>query len=156
MTALEGTDLAAGLRNSVWAYPLANAGHLHGVALLVGGSVPLNLRLLGVWKSLPLLPLRRVLARTADAGLLLAVTFGMLLFITRASEYVKSEIFISKMLLLVVGIANTAALRMITAEKLLRRESASEKLPKPVRLAAGVSLLVWLAVLTHGRLIGYF
>ena len=154
--ALEGSDLASGLRNSAWAYPLVNAGHLHGVALLVGGSVPLNLRLLGVWRSLPLFPLRRVLARTADAGLLLAVTFGFLLFAARASEYIRSGLFVTKMLLLAAGIAGTAALRIATSEKRLGGGMASGRPPAAVRAVAGFSLAVWLAVLTLGRLIGYF
>ena len=52
--ALEATALATGLRNSVWSYPLVNAAHILGVALLVGSIVPLDLRLLGAWRSAPL------------------------------------------------------------------------------------------------------
>ena len=69
--ALEATPLATALRGSVWVYPLVNAAHILGVALLVGSIVPLDLRLLGVWRSVPLTPLWGVLTRTAGAGLIL-------------------------------------------------------------------------------------
>lgn len=46
LAALEATELARALRDSVWIYPLVNAGHILGVALLVGSIVPLDLRLL--------------------------------------------------------------------------------------------------------------
>lgn len=66
--ALEATDLATTLRGSVWAYPLVNAAHILGVALLVGATVPLDLRLLGAWRSLPLGPLWRVLTARRRRG----------------------------------------------------------------------------------------
>ena len=107
LLALEGTTLARGLRASVWVYPLVNAAHILGVALLVGAIVPLDLRLLGGWGTLPLAPLWRVLTRTAAFGLMLAVGAGGLMFITRASEYAASEFFVAKMV--IVGMATASA-----------------------------------------------
>ena len=46
---LEQGALAQALAGSVWWYPLINAGHILGIALLVGGIIPLDLRLLGLW-----------------------------------------------------------------------------------------------------------
>src|SRR5687768_18191269 len=96
--AMEATELAVALRNSVWSYPLVNAAHILGIALLVGSIVPLDFRLLGAWRSVALAPLWSVLTRTAGAGLVLAIIFGVLLFITRATEYVASNLFVAKML----------------------------------------------------------
>ena len=149
--ALEATDLAVALRNSVWTYPLVNAAHLLGVALLVGSIVPLDLRLLGAWRSVPLAPLGAVLTRIAGGGLVLAMIFGTLLFITRASEYIASNVFISKMVVVAVGTANALALRMMW-----RAQVSDGKTPVRLRLAAGISLATWLAALTLGRLVGYF
>jgi hypothetical protein len=154
--ALEATDLAVALRNSVWTYPLVNAAHLLGVALVVGSIVPLDLRLLGAWRSVPLAPLGGILTRIAGAGLVLAMIFGSLLFITRASEYITSNVFISKMVVVAVGTANALALRMTWLTGVSERTSTDGKTPARLRLAAGVSLVTWLAALTLGRLIGYF
>ena len=156
LVALEATAVAGALRGSVWAYPLVNAGHILGVALLVGAMLPLDLRLLGAWRSVPLAPLWRVLTRTAGAGLGLAMVCGILLFITRASEYVASGLFISKMVAVGIGTANVVALRMLVPEATAPMRSALEKPPVRVQLASGISLAAWLTALILGRLVGYF
>jgi hypothetical protein len=153
LSALEATALARALRDSVWTYPLVNAGHILGVALLVGAIVPLDLRLLGAWRSAPLPPLWKVLTRTAAAGLVLAIGCGFLLFIARATEYAASGWFIAKMAVVGTGTANALALRMIAPDGL---RPAVEKPPRHVQLAGGISLAAWLAALTLGRLVGYF
>jgi hypothetical protein len=156
LVGLEATALARALRDSVWTYPLVNAGHILGVALLVGSIVPLDLRLLGAWRSVPLAPLWRVLTRTAAAGLVLAMVCGSLLFITRATEYVASDLFLSKMAVVCAGTANAMIVRMMAPRELLRPQPAVEKPPASVQLAGGVSLAAWLTALTLGRLLGYF
>lgn len=154
--ALEATPLATALRGSVWVYPLVNAAHILGVALLVGSIVPLDLRLLGVWRSVPLTPLWGVLTRTAGAGLILAMIFGALLFITRASEYTASNLFISKMAVVALGTANALALRVLPRTQVSEITLTKGKPPARLRLAGGISLVTWLTALTLGRLIGYF
>jgi hypothetical protein len=154
--ALEATPLATALRGSVWVYPLVNAAHILGVALLVGSIVPLDLRLLGVWRSVPLTPLWGVLTRTAGAGLILAMIFGALLFITRASEYTASNLFISKMAVVALGTANALALRVLPQTQVSEITSTKGKPPARLRLAGCISLVAWLTALTLGRLIGYF
>ena len=153
--ALEATELAAALRNSVWSYPLVNAAHILGVALLVGSIVPLDLRLLGAWRSVPLAPLWNVLSCSAGAGLVLAVVFGSLLFISRATEYVVSNLFIAKMAAVAVGTVNVLALRILGGQSSEIALACAEP-PAAVRLAAGVSLAAWSAALVLGRLVGYF
>jgi hypothetical protein len=154
--ALEATALAIALRNSVWSYPLVNAAHILGVALLVGSIVPLDLRLLGAWRTAPLAPLWNILTRTAGAGFLLAIIFGMLLFITRATEYIASNLFLAKMAVVIIGTANVIALRMPPPADRAEITSAHTVPPLRLRLAAGVSLTAWLAAMTLGRLVGYF
>ena len=154
LAALEATALAQALRDSVWTYPLVNAGHILGVALLVGSIVPLDLRLLGAWRSVPLTPLWRVLTRTAAAGLVLAIACGSLLFAARATEYAASGLFVAKMAIVGAGTVNALVLRTVQHEDLLR--ARPETPPVRVRLAGGVSLAAWLTALTLGRLVGYF
>jgi hypothetical protein len=154
--ALEATELAVALRNSVWSYPLVNAAHILGVALLVGSIVPLDLRVLGAWRSLPLAPLVGVLTRVAGAGLVVAMIFGSLLFITRASEYVVSGLFISKMIAVAVGTANALALRKMWRADVSEMASPDGTVPVRLRFAAGISLVTWVTALTLGRLVGYF
>lgn len=148
--------LAMALRNSVWIYPLVNAAHILGVALLVGATVPLDLRLIGVWRSVSLMPLWRVLTRVASAGLALAMVCGSLLFITRATEYAASSLFIAKMVVVAIGTANALAIRLMRIEAHLCLVPATVTLPVRLRLAGGVSLVAWVTALGLGRLVGYF
>jgi hypothetical protein len=156
LAALEATALARELRGSVWVYPLVNAGHVAGVALLVGAIVPLDLRLIGLWPTAPLAPLWQVLGRTAGVGLLLAIGCGSLLFTAQATDYAASRLFIAKMAVVAAAIANALLLRLTVSGDAPRTIAASGRLPVGVRLAGCVSLVGWLTALILGRLIGYF
>lgn len=149
LAAIEGWGPVAALGNSVLAYPLVNAAHVLGVALLVGGVVPLDLRLMGFWSAVARAPLQRVLTRTASAGLAVAVVSGMLLFATRAGEYAQSPYFLAKICLVLLG-----AINVVLLTRLL--EASSHPLTLAVRLLALVSLACWLGALLLGRLVGYF
>jgi len=155
LSTLEASALATALSGSVWVYPLVNAGHVLGVALLVGAIVPMDLRLLGAWPAVPLAPLCRVLAGCAAAGLLLAAVCGALLFVTGASDYLASNLFVAKMTLVALATTNALTLRLSGFHACLRAADAGQALPHRVRAGAAVSLLAWLVVLILGRLVGY-
>jgi hypothetical protein len=147
---LEQLPAIAALRGSVLAYPLVNALHLVGVALLFGAIVPLDLRLAG-WRrdTIPVDRLARVLLPVAVAGLLIAACAGLLLFATDARAYAASPLFRAKILLIGVALLNALGLRAID----WRGAVASAW---PMRVAGAASLLLWLGVLVLGRLVGYF
>ena len=155
-SALEAAELARALRDSVWAYPIVNAGHVFGIALLVGSIVPLDLRLLGLWPNTSVASLRQVLTVTAAAGLVIAVACGLLLFSTRATEYLGSKFFIAKMAVIAIGVINAATLRWRCNSAWLRSNAHATAIHLPVRVAAAVSLATWIAALVLGRLVGYF
>lgn len=152
--ALETSAFAVALRNSTWVYPLVNAAHVLGLALLVGSIVPLDLRLLGCWRSIPANPLWRVLAGCAAAGAGIAVATGSLLFAARATEYAQSVWFLAKMATFGVGIANAIALRRFAAKR--NWPQALDSVPCRAKVAAGISLAAWFLTLVLGRLVGYF
>jgi len=154
LAALEAATLARELRNSVWVYPLVNSGHILGIALLVGAVVPFDLRLLGVWRGVRLVPLWRVLSSMASIGMAIAIAFGVPLFIVRATEYAQSDLFLGKMIVFVIGCINALALRRAAARSAWL--DADTPAPTSARIAAVVSLVAWMAVLVLGRLVGYF
>lgn len=79
---LEASSIAAFLRQSRWTYPAVNALHLLGVALLVGAIVPMDLRLMGLWRAdMSLALVLRLLRPVAAVGAGLAIVAGTLLFI---------------------------------------------------------------------------
>ena len=149
LAALEQAPLVEALRNSTYVYPLVNAFHVVGIALLFGGIVPLDLRLAG-WRrdTAPVDPLARLLLPVAIFGLVLAIATGLLLFATDARAYAESWLFRTKLVLIAAALVNALALRRIDWR-------SGDPVPRRVAWAGIVSLLLWLGVIVVGRLIGY-
>jgi hypothetical protein len=120
-----------------------------GVALLVGGIAVLDLRLLGLWRGVPVALLARPTVTVAVAGLALAFATGPLLLIVRATEYVENPFLFWKFGAIVVGLANVAALRLMG-------DWRDDRLAGRRRVAGLVSLVAWLGALTAGRMIAYW
>lgn len=151
--AVQNTAVASTLRHSLWLYPIVNTGHIVGLGLLLGAIVALDLRLLGAWRGIPIATLNRVLLPVALTGLVLALTSGALLFSVRAGEYVAMPLFWAKLSLIAAALANALLLRASLAWKACR-DSALDTVPR-LRVAGGLSIALWLAVITAGRMIGY-
>ena len=109
-TALEGTALAQALRGSRWLYAALNTAHIFAIALLIGSVVPLNLRLLGVWRGISREVVVQVLAPIAASGLILALLTGTLLFSVRAQEYGGVGFLQLKLTFIAVGVLSALAL----------------------------------------------
>jgi len=137
------------LRFSRWAYAMVNAGHVLAIALVVGGAIPLSLRLFGLWPSVPRAALVRVLSLTAGIGLGLALMSGSLLFATRAPEYVANPAFQIKMALILTG-ASSAVLAHVRHGWAL--DGASHRAARGI---AVVSVICWIGALVSGRLIAF-
>ena len=146
---LEQVPAVEALRNSTYVYPLVNAVHVIGIALLFGGIVPLDLRLAG-WRraEAPVDPLARLLLPVAIFGLVLAIGSGLLLFATDARAYAASWLFRAKLVLIAAALLNALALRRID----WRSEA---RCTKRIAWAGIASLLLWLSAIVVGRLIGY-
>ncbi|MDE0705215.1 MAG: hypothetical protein OXH59_15995 [Rhodospirillaceae bacterium] len=147
--ALEGTALAQTLRSSRWLYAGVNAAHIFAIALLIGSVIPLNLRLLGVWRGIPREAVVRVLAPVAAGGLILALITGPLLFSVRAREYSGIEFLQLKLIFIAVGVFSTLAL--------CRTHGFLLKDAPRARLAghAILSTVCWSGALVCGRLIAF-
>ncbi|MGE3290054.1 MAG: hypothetical protein AB7I59_18870 [Geminicoccaceae bacterium] len=149
LAGLEGTAVAQSLRSSRWLYTAANAGHILGIALLIGAILPLDLRLLGLWRSVPRAALVRVLVPVAAGGLALAMTTGGLLFAVRAREYAGIGFLQAKLALVVIGAFGALALH--AAHGFLLEQASGRRLAGHALL----SLLCWPSALVCGRLIAF-
>jgi hypothetical protein len=149
LAALEAATPAQALRASRWSYALLSAAHVAGIGLLFGAILPLDLRLLGAWRAVPVAMLARVLVPVAGAGLALAALTGAALFATRATEYAANPFFLAKLGLAGLGALNALALR---AAPIWRAPSPAG--PR-VAAAALASLALWSAAIVAGRLIAF-
>lgn len=133
-------------------YIFVNAGHILSLALLIGASFILDLRLLGSFSRLPLAETMTVLSRIAAVALGFAMLTGALLFSVRPLEYVANTAFLIKLLLIILGTANALAVHRSRSWRAL---IAGAPATSPLRLAALASLILWPAALLAGRWIGF-
>ena len=146
---LEATALAETLRGARWGYAAVNTTHIFGIALLIGATLPLDLHLLGFWRSVPRTPLVRVLVPVAATGLAIAVVAGSLLFIVRAREYAGIEFLQAKLALITVG--TLAALTLHRRYGFLLEQAGRSTLIRHALL----SMSCWIGALVCGRLIAF-
>jgi hypothetical protein len=146
------TWVAEALIRSPTLYIFANAGHILSLAMLLGSSVILDLRLLGTLTRLPLADTAIVLSRIAAVALACTVVTGALLFSVRPLEYAGNTAFLIKLGLVLLGTANALVLHRSQAWK--RMLTGAPVMPL-LRLSAIASLVIWLGALLAGRWIGF-
>jgi hypothetical protein len=133
--------------------------HIVGIGLLFGSIAVLDLRLLGLSRSLPVRRLAgHVLPWTAGSFLLI-VPSGLLMFTAHASDFISSSVFVIKMGLILAAGLNAALFHSMvfrTADVWDSQEMRHLPPPPSARLSAAVSLLLWIAVIACGRLLAYF
>src|SRR5262245_64272739 len=88
---------------SVWAQPTVMTLHTMGMSLLVGASWVLDLRLLGISRSVPLASYRWVFRVVAIAFTVNLVT-GILLFMQKAATWGTAFPFLVKMLFVAASV----------------------------------------------------
>jgi hypothetical protein len=140
------------LQRSGTAYLLVNATHILGIGLLVGAILPLDLRLLGLFRAVPLAVLGPFLSRAAAVGAALAIATGLWLFTVKPGEYLANGAFLCKVALLVLALANVALQHLGRG---FAGAVAEGEVRPAVRLAALGSMLLWVSVLVAGRWIGF-
>jgi hypothetical protein len=155
LQSVQNTGVFVYLRSSAYLYSVILALHLAVISLFGGMIVMTNLCLLG-W-----IPRQVSAAAVVDGlrvpkrvGLLIAATFGLLLFCCKAEQYYYNVYFRTKLLLLALVAAHALAFR----NRVYNRPGGMMPVGRPnpqERLAALLSLLLWAGILTAGRAIGY-
>jgi hypothetical protein len=152
---LENSSLADNIRENDLLFPLIESVHVVAICLVVGSILAVDLRLLG-FASLNR-PISRVTAGILPltwGAFVVAVTSGGLLFISNATKYLGNGFFVAKLCLIAVAGLNMAIFHFIGAKDLPRWEN-DRRPPLPARLAGGVSIVLWIAVVACGRWIGF-
>lgn len=133
-------------------YIVANAGHILSLAMLIGATVILDLRLLGGFNRLPLAETVATLSRIAALALIATLLTGLLLFSVRPLEYIGNTAFLIKIGLVLLGTLNALAGRV---SRHWTAMIAGAPVAPSLRLAAMASLAIWLSALLAGRWIGF-
>ncbi|MDX5422062.1 MAG: hypothetical protein LPK14_07405 [Hymenobacteraceae bacterium] len=150
---LEDSALAETIRQSLWLYPALEIVHIVGIVLLVGAAFLFDLRLLGFSPAIPVKALAQHLLPWSRRGLYLILPSGILLFSTNAVALSVDPVFHVKMIALGAGLVNAGIFQL-----LLYPSSSGwvqKGIPASAKIIAMLSMLVWLLVISCGRLLAY-
>jgi uncharacterized membrane protein len=136
--------------------PLSQTIHILSVAVVMISIGVLNVRLLGFGNS------RQSFGRLTTqltpwiwSGLGILLITGLLQTLAEPSRELLNSTFQLKMALLVIAVAITISYR-VTTSKAPNYWDVSPDRRRMARLLASTSLVLWLCILSAGRLIAYF
>ncbi|MGO6850260.1 DUF6644 family protein [Rhizobium beringeri] len=149
---LSATTPAVALRRSGTLYMFVNAAHILAIGLLIGAILPLDLKLAGFFRKLPVEIVGPFLSRTAGVGLAAAILTGFCLFSVRAVEYAANPAFLAKLGLIALGLLNLSIVHLGRGWK----TAVSSGIVRPgLRFSAVLSAAIWIAAVIAGRWIGF-
>lgn len=150
---IETTAIATWVRESIslGAYPSILAFHAVGLGFLVGSSVVIDLRLLGVGSGLPIGSVRSFFS-VAWAGFWINAFTGVLLLSAAATSMFGNPVFVAKLILVLLAVA---ALRWKEVRIFKRGDPGTEAVARVGRRLAVLSLVLWTAAIVTGRATAY-
>ena len=145
---IEDSKFGMLVSSSEWGYPIVLSLHALGMAVLVGVSLILAMRVLGLGKAIPVAALGPYWS-VAIGGFVVNLFSGAALFTGSASTLFFNTAFHIKLIGVVIGLALTWWLVKICVR-------GNGEVSTTHRSIAGGSILAWAVALVAGRLIGYF
>ncbi len=156
---LEASLLAQTLRSfGVWTYGILNLFHILGISTLFGSILLLDLRLLGLWRHTPIIVFSQPIVPVAATGFGLAVVSGICMISVNATEYYGNPfMFYIKFPALLLAIINVVVTQRLPAWRVVRAGGEPARgYARPLTIAGGISLALWLTVIAAGRMVGYW
>jgi uncharacterized membrane protein SirB2 len=152
---LYDSRVGAGIRESIWVFPIIEGTHLLGIALSVGLLCWFDLRLLGLaLRDEPVSKVWSSVMPVAFVGFALMFVSGILLFWAEAFTAFHSVHFWLKMILLVLAGVNALSFES-TAHKNMAEWDLASVPPLRARMTGAISLILWTAIIVTGRTMAY-
>ena len=129
-----------------YAYPLLEALHIVGIALLLGSLVLFELRVWGFGAQLSAPALSRLALPLTLAGFALAAITGSLMFASQPGDLIVNRVFVAKMALVMLAGLNAAS---------FHARGGAARLDRIARIQTLASVGLWVAVIFCGRWIAY-
>ena len=151
---LENTEFSVWERSdSLWGWPFALIVHAFGTALVIGFIFIINLRLLGLFETIPYTSIRRLFP-VIWAGFALEFLSGFALWMTKPTQYVADAAFMLKLSLVIIGFIMTLYLYGTMKREADAWEAAGAVSPRGFKFVVP-SLVLWCIVLVAGRMTAY-
>jgi hypothetical protein len=152
---LYDTHFSGTMRESLWAEPIVETIHVLTLTLFLGFAVMLDMRLLGV--VLKRRRMSEVLAQFNPwlfAGFAVMIVTGVLLFCGDPISFWSTTFFKVKMIMLVLAGLNVLIFNATIGRKVAQWD-LDPLTPGQAKIAAVVSLMLWVLIIAAGRGIAY-
>jgi hypothetical protein len=133
-------------------YLLMNAAHIMAIGMLFGSILALDLRILGLFATVPLQAVAGFLSRMAAVGLAMTVLTGLCLFSVRPTEYIQNPAFLAKLGLVALGTVNAWVVHAGTGWTQVIEKG---RISPAARITAMLSMTIWISAIVAGRWIGF-
>jgi hypothetical protein len=125
--------------------------HTFGLALLVGANAVIDLRLLGIEREIPIMPLKRFFS-VMWLGFVINAASGAMLLVAYPTKALTNPVFYLKLLLIGFAVWVMARLKSRVFDDSSLNEAAMIERGKTL---AKWSLALWIGAITAGRLLAY-
>lgn len=154
LNAITDSSLHTIIRSSSWGWPVLEMLHFIGLCVLFGGILVVDLRLMGFLRIFSFRSIYRLI-NLAIFGFVLNLITGALFFIGDPLRYYPNPAFRWKMFFVLL-----AGLNLILFERKVKAEArnlnSGDDTPQLAKFAGAVSILLWMGVVTGGRMIPFF
>jgi len=150
---LQETPPGRMVREGYWGYGIPQIVHVASMALFGGAVVVDDLRLLGAIRKPRFAYLSEQLATVKWVGLVVLAISGTLLFMSDATRFYKNPAFIAKVVLLSLIALNAWIFRSVVYKDVGAWDASAP--PTGAKIAALVSLVLWICVIAASRIIGF-
>jgi hypothetical protein len=152
---VQATEFFTWLRGSAYAYPVVLSLHMVAIAFFGGMILLTDMRLLGLaMTKRPVSDVVDQLRIPKRYGFLLVAVCGLLMLGCKAEEYYYNVFFRAKLVLLILIAVHAVLFRASVYNRAPEFDRAG-RVPGLAKLAAGLSLILWIGVACMGRGIGY-
>ncbi len=148
---IKADSIATYISTRNWAWPALETLHFIGLSLLFGTVIVVNLRMLGVMKSVPFSALHRLLP-WGVLGFGINLISGMLFFVTQPDQYTQNIALHVKTLLMIIGGINVLYFTVFDETWSL---GSGDDAPLRAKFMASFTIFLWLGVVYFGRMMPF-
>ena len=134
-----------------WIWPALETLHFIGLGLLLGAVLVINLRMLGVAKTVSFASLHRLLP-WGILGFGINLVTGMLFFISLPGQYIENISMHYKMVLMLIAAVNVLYFTLFEEAWALR---SGDDASMTAKVISGATIFLWIGVIYFGRMLPY-
>ena len=150
---MESTWIANIALGYTWSWPILETLHFFGMCVLFGALLVMDLRLLG-WEKAAAIVDTDKLYTIAMAGFVINLITGIFFIFGNPTRYFPNIAFQLKMALILLAGLNFLFYKL-RVEQMLTSVGPGDDTPAMAKAIGATSLILWLGVLSYGRLIPY-